>query len=594
MEVVDRYVGIVLQGILRFSLLLLIYAAKTDESVSASEDLVQRPNVLFISVDDLNDWIGCMGGHPQSLTPNFDRLAKSGVLFTNAHCVAPACNPSRTAVFSGISPNVSGLYRNEQTMRHVLPDAKLLPEFLSEHGYRSVGSGKLLHYVIDARSWDDYFPAKEKEDPFAAHLPWGDRPKSLPRGGPWQYVETDWHAFNVSDEEFGGDVSTAKFVSDELSKQHEKPFFLACGIYRPHEPWFNPKHYFDLFPVETIQLPLGYRANDLDDVPGEGVRLGRNRYFDHIRRQGQWKEAIRAYLASIAFADANLGRVLDALESGPNRNNTIVVLWSDHGWHLGEKQHWQKFTGWRVCTRVPLMIRVPPGTQSMPDGTSAGTVCDAPVDLLGLFRTIADLCGLQTPNNVSGHSLLPLMLEKDSGWDHLAYTFLGQPGAVAISGQGSRYIRYQNGDEELYDTLSDPHEWNNVVNKLEYQQVLEQYRESIPRHFAPLALSGSVQGQTRCMQTLPRNTQLVSMPIGNAFHCVFRNATESDCELFWVDRDGQSQSYGLIAAGGQRGQTTRTGAVWIVRSLVDGETRGVRIQANDHLLVIQEDDESCK
>ena len=440
----------------------------------------EKPNVLFICMDDLNDWVGCMGGHPQARTPNLDRLAESGVLFTNAHCVAPACNPSRTAVFSGISPHISGLYRNTQVMREVLPEAELLPKFLSDHGYKSIGSGKLLHYVIDARSWDEYYPAKETENPFPPHIDWGKRPKTLPRGGPWQYVETDWHAFDVTDEEFGGDVKTAEFVAAHLAKEQTQPFFLACGIYRPHEPWYNPKRYFDLFPLETVQLPLGYHPGDLEDLPPSGKRRGPNRYFDHIRRNGQWREAVRAYLASIAFADANLGRVLDALERSPHRDNTIVILWSDHGWHLGEKQHWQKFTGWRVCTRVPLIIRVPEGVTGLPQGTQPGTRCNQPVDLLGLFHTIADLCGIKPPASIGGRSYLPLLQGGEVKWRHPAYTFLGTPGSLAISTETMRYIRYANGDEELYDIVLDPFEWKNLSKDATQMKNLSEFRRLIP------------------------------------------------------------------------------------------------------------------
>ncbi|SVC52784.1 uncharacterized protein METZ01_LOCUS305638, partial [marine metagenome] len=309
-------------------------------SVTAAE--TKKPNVLFISIDDLNDWIGCLGGHPQARTPNIDRLAGSGMLFTNAHCPAPACNPSRTAIMSGISPHKSGLYGNGQNMRDILPDAVLLPRYFANHGYRSAGSGKLLHYFIDARSWDEYFPAKETEDPFPRTLYPKTRPVNLPRGGAWQYIETDWGALDVTDQEFGGDWAVSEWVGDQLGKRHKKPFFLACGIYRPHEPWFVPTKYFEQFPLEDIQLPPGFKEDDLADLPPAGLKLRDVPYFSHIREHKQWKQAIQGYLASIAFADAMIGRVLDALERGPNRDNTIVALWSDHGWHLGEKMRWQK------------------------------------------------------------------------------------------------------------------------------------------------------------------------------------------------------------------------------------------------------------
>jgi len=444
-----------------------------------------KPNVLFIALDDLNDWVGCLGGHPQAKTPNLDRLAASGILFDNAHCAAPACNPSRCAIFSGISPHLSGMYDNRQDMRKVLPDAELLPKYFSRHGYWSGGSGKMLHYFIDARSWDEYYPKKESENPFPPHLDWGKRPKSLPRGGPWQYVETDWHAFDVSDDEFGGDAKVADYVSGKLMEKHEKPFFLACGIYRPHEPWFVPKKYFDLFPLAQVQLPPGYREDDLDDLPKSGKKAGPNRYFAHIRSHNQWREAVQAYLASIAYADAMLGRVLDTLEKSPNRENTIVVLWSDHGWHLGEKQHWQKFTGWRAATRVPLVVRVPKGVPGLPGGTKAGGVCKEPVNLISLFPTLTDLCGLPAKADNSGPSLVPLLANPGADWPHVSITYVQRPGTFGLSDRGWRYLHYTDGGEELYDIEADPYEWTNLAKDPVHAKKLAELRAKAPKKFAP-------------------------------------------------------------------------------------------------------------
>lgn len=455
-------------------------------TAAPSGDADAPPNILFISVDDLNDWIGCLGGHPQAKTPNIDRLAASGVLFTNAHCPAPACNPSRTAIMSGLSPHVSGLYRNQQKMRTVLPNAQLLPKYFSQQGYWAAGSGKLLHYVIDARSWDEYFPAKETENPFPRTLYPKKRPVSLPRGGKWQYGETDWGALDVTDEKFGGDWLVSKWIGEQLARKHDKPFFLATGIYRPHEPWFVPKKYFDQFPLKDIQLPPGYKADDLDDLPPAGKRRGPNRYFAHIRKHSQWKQAIQGYLASISFADAMVGRVLTALDEGPNRDNTIVVLWSDHGWHLGEKQHWQKFTAWRVCTRVPLIVRVPKGSPGLPNGTQAGTKCSKPVNLLSLFPTLTDVAGLLAKKDNSGPSILPLLKNPKADWPHVAITHLDQPGNYSISGERWRLIRYANGEEELYDTQTDPYEWTNLAAKPEHANILKRLRKHSPTKFAPL------------------------------------------------------------------------------------------------------------
>lgn len=453
--------------------------------------LTAAPNVLFISLDDLNDWIGCLGGHPQTLTPNLDQLANRGVLFNNAHCPGAACNPSRTAVLSGRSPHRSGLYANGQNMRQVLPKANLLPQHFRNHGYWAGGSGKLLHYVIDARSWDVYFPDKTKENPFPpTHYP-KSRPVSIPRAGPWQYVETDWAALNVTDEEFGGDWLVSQWVGDQLKAKHTKPFFLGCGIYRPHEPWFVPKKYFEPFPLEDIQLPPGYLADDLDDLPPDGKRRGPNRYFAHIQSHDQWRPAIQAYLASIHFADAMLGRVLDALDAGPHKDNTILALWSDHGWHLGEKQHWQKYTAWRAVTRVPLMLVVPPGcSEALPAGTVAGSVCKQPVDLLSLAPTLAQLAGLPADPTWDGHNLLPLLDDSNAEWPHVALTYLADPGSYGLSAERYRYIHYAKGDEELYDIQADPHEWTNLATDSKHAAELARLRALGPSTFAPMPASG--------------------------------------------------------------------------------------------------------
>jgi arylsulfatase A-like enzyme len=525
-----------------------------------------KPNVLFIAMDDLNDWIGCMGGHPQTITPNLDRLAKSGVLFSNAHCAAPACNPSRSAIMTGISPHRSGLYENGQKMRDVMPDAVLMPKWFSRNGYWSAGSGKLLHYFIDADSWDEYHPDKAGENPFPRTLYPEKRPMSLPRGGPWQYVETDWGALDASDEEFGGDWLVSKWIGEQLAAKHDKPFFLACGIYRPHEPWFVPKKYFEPFPLKDIQLPPGYKEGDLDDLPEEGRRRGPNRYFAHILEQNQWRQGVQGYLASIHFADAMLGRVMDALESGPNRDQTIVVLWSDHGWHLGEKQHWQKYTAWRACTRVPLMIRVPKGiAPGLPDGTRAGEACSAPVNLLSLFPTLTELAGIRSDPGHDGPSLVPLLKDSEHDWRHVSLTHLGDAGSFGMSDRKWRYIRYAKGGEELYDIEKDPYEWTNLAADPKHYDRLLALRNRAPVDFAPKAKTRveSLPG----LEWRPVKDGAVppSVPDGNAFDVVFVNKAGRGLELFWQDRTGGAKSYGQIPAGESRSMRTRPGAVWSLR-----------------------------
>lgn len=535
-----------------------------------------RPNILFIALDDLNDWIGCLEGHPQTLTPNLDRLAASGVLFTNAHCPAAACNPSRTAIMTGLSPHRSGLYENGQKMREILPDAELLPQHFRNHGYRASGSGKLLHYFIDARSWDEYFPEKETENPFPRTLYPEKRPVSLPRGGPWQYVETDWAALDATDEEFGGDWLVTKWIGEQLSREQEKPFFLACGIYRPHEPWFVPAKYFEPFPLEEIQLPPGYREDDLDDLPPAGKKRGPNRYFDHIRAHGQWKAGIQGYLASIHFADAMLGRVLDALENGPHATNTIVVLWSDHGWHLGEKQHWQKYTAWRAVTRVPLMIRVPENAApGLAEGTKPGSICDRPVNLLSLFPTLTELAGVSKKSDNDGPSLVPLLKNPQADWPHVSLTHLGEPGSFGLSAQRWRYLRYANGDEELYDIDRDPYEWHNLANDPTKVAQLDELRSLAPTEFAPLkeasfdALPSLTWHPSKAGAATPP-----SRPDGSSFDVIFRNRRAKPVELFWMTREGDRKSYGLIGTGKTKRQQTRPGAVWQIANPESGEPLG--------------------
>ncbi|MFT5127927.1 MAG: arylsulfatase A-like enzyme [Rhodothermales bacterium] len=517
------------------------------------------PNILFISIDDLNDWIGCLGGHPQTKTPNLDAFAARSTLFTNAHCAAASCNPSRTAVMTGISPHRSGLYENGQRMRDVLPDATLLPQFFRNHGYWAGGSGKLLHYFIDARSWDSYFPDKETENPFPRTLYPETRPLSLPRGGPWQYGETDWGPLPATDEEYGGDYLVSEWIGAQLNRKHYKPFFLACGIYRPHEPWFVPAKYFEPFPLDSIQLPAGFREDDLDDLPPAGKRRGPNRYFAHIRAHKQWKQALQGYLASIHFADAMLGRVLDSLAASPHAKNTIVALWSDHGWHLGEKQHWQKFSAWRVCSRVPLIVHVPPKlSQALPAGTQPG-ISTRPVDLLSLYPTLLQLAGLPPNPACDGPSLLPLLRSPQSEWPHVGITHLGEPGSLGLSADRFRYIRYANGDEELYDIANDPHEWTNLAPNPEYAPTLTKLRARAPAEFAkkPTTKASALPS----LRVSPRPGP-PSKPDGNPFDVLFINHHEHAVELFWVDSEGKTRSYGQLEPGARKNQQTRPGAVW--------------------------------
>lgn len=543
-------------------------------SHTAYAETTKQPNVLFIAMDDLNDWIGCMGGHPQARTPNLDRLAASGMLFSSAYCAGASCNPSRSALMSGIPPHLSGLYKNTQKMREVMPDAELIPKYFSRNGYWSAGSGKILHYFIDADSWDDYFPDKTKENPFPRTFYPQTRPVNLPRE-PWMYVETDWAALDVTNEEYGGDYLVADWISKQLDREHNKPFFLACGFYRPHEPWFVPKQYYDAFPLDTIQLPPGVKEGDLDDVPKLGKAIARNRYLEHIQKHGQWEKGVQAYLAAIAFADDMLGRVLDALDASPYRDNTIVVLWSDHGWHLGEKEHWQKYTGWRVCARVPLIIRVPEKTPGLQSGTKAGQICERPVNLVDLYKTLIDLCGLPPKEDIYGHSLVPLLNNPKTTWPHTSLTHLGNPGDYAISGEHWRYIHYRDDSEELYHIKTDPYEWSNLANNPRYLKQLTTLRGMAPLSIKdieatlinPLFAAPQISLKWHTAEELPcppSKQSTVASPLKETMLWINNDSSRS-VKLYWVKSDGSQSLYFELLAGEKRRQQSYVGHSWLVK-----------------------------
>ena len=369
---------------------------------------------------------------------------------------------------------------------------------------------------------------------------------------------------DVSDEEFGGDYSVAKWIGDQLSKKHDKPFFLACGIYRPHEPWFVPKKYFNLFPLADIQLPPGYRENDLDDLSTEAQRRGRNRYFAHIQKHKQWKLAIQGYLASIAFADAMVGRVLDELDNGPNGDNTIVVLWSDHGWHLGEKEHWQKYTAWRVCTRVPLIIRAPQGSPGLKEGTKAGTVCDQPVNLLSLYPTLTDLVGLPKKPSNGGPSLVPLLADPDHEWPHVSITYLDRPENYGISGRRWRYIRYADGEQELYDIESDPFEWKNLSGDPKQASRIEAFQKRAPTKFADFVPAKKHVLPKLVWNQIANETLPVSSTRGKPLDIYFNNKSTQPVDIFRQDDSGELHPYGTLERGWFKPYQARTGEVWLV------------------------------
>ena len=438
---------------------------------NTSLNAATRPNVLFIAVDDLNDWIGCLGGNPQTKTPNFDRLASRGVLFTNAHCAAPLCNPSRAALMTGIAPATSGVYENNQPWRKspVLQNAVTIPQHFRANGYKAIGSGKIYHDAFpDPQSWDEFFPSLDKQKPA------DPRPSKLPANGIPNTAHFDWGPLdaNVQDSAMG-DFQVVDWVTSQLAKRHDKPLFLACGLFRPHLPWFVPQKYFDMFPLDKIELP-SVKADDLDDVPPIGKAMAKPD-GDHkkVIEHNQWKKAVQGYLASISFSDAMLGRLLDAFDKSPYAKDTIVMLWSDHGWHLGEKLHWRKFSLWEEATHNVFMV-------SAPGVTKAGGRCSRTVSLLDIYPTMLDLCSLPARKGLEGKSLLPLLKNPTAEWSRPAVTTF-RYGNHSVRSEKWRYIRYKDGTEELYDHEKDPMEWTNLAGNPESVPVKKELAKWLPK-----------------------------------------------------------------------------------------------------------------
>lgn len=434
-----------------------------------------RPNVLFIAVDDLNDWVGCLGGHPQARTPNIDRLASRGTLFTNAHCQAPICNPSRISLMTSVLPSTSGVYylgpllRNCESTRNSVT----IPQHLARNGYKTIGAGKLFHQQ-DEKEFQQYGGR------FGGFGPRPPKPLSAGHTHPlW-----DWGAFPALDEQMA-DAKIAAWTVEQLSRQTVgQPFFLACGFYRPHVPMFAPQKWFDLFPLESVELPA-HRDDDLDDVPRYAQDLSWSAVAPRHRwmvEHNEWRHAVQAYLASVAYVDAQVGKVLAALDSSPHAKNTIVVLWTDHGFHLGTKERWGKRSLWEDSTKVALAI-------STPDHP-ARRRCHEPVGLIDLFPTLNELCGLDSLTGVEGHSIVPLLEDSATDWPYPAVTTFGQYNH-SIRSRHWRYTVYADGSEELYDHRTDDHEFQNLAATADFRRehaaIIAEHRRWLPQVNHPMA-----------------------------------------------------------------------------------------------------------
>lgn len=435
----------------------------------------ERPNVLFIAVDDLRDWVGHLDGNPQVKTPNLDRLAKRGVSFRRAYCAAPLCNPSRISLLTGVAPANSGVYGNGEKLRGKMPEAITLMQCFRAAGYGVRGCGKIFHgtNAYDQKSWDEYFVptrSRTKANP--------QRDMNLPETA-W----TPWGNVDLRDDEmFDGKV--ASWAISEIQKPRREPFFLACGFTKPHLPWIVPRKYFNLYPLDTIKLPPSV-VDDLSDVPSFGRRLAREVYdpsgeknfaahggdHENIRVNGQWHTAVQAYLATISFVDAQIGRVLEALDNSQYVDNTIIVLWGDHGWHLGEHAIWGKHALFEESLRSPLIIQYK-GLKN------PGQRTDSIVESLDVFPTLCDLSGLPTPTEAMGVSLKQC-IEDVSAIGHPAISYARK--GRTIRTDRYRLIVHNKGNVELYDHSTEQAETENVAAQkpgivAELKQLLEQRR----------------------------------------------------------------------------------------------------------------------
>jgi arylsulfatase A-like enzyme len=440
----------------------------------------QRPDVLFIAVDDLNDWVGYLGGHPQTKTPNIDRLAARGMAFTNAHSPSALCNPSRTALLTGLRPSTSGIYGNTPDWRTVPIFAHIatLPRYFRDNGYWTLGAGKIFHAHTfgatgyagynDKSAWDAFYPSLDRQLPDEIGPPTRPASKSPFAGLDWSPV--------VADDRALGDGQTVAWIERQLAAETGSPRFVAAGIYRPHEPWYVSPRYFAMHPLASIELPV-VRENDLDDVPAAAPdEFSASRIHAWMLTEDKWREGVQAYLASVSFADAMVGRLLDALDASGRADRTIIVLWGDHGFHLGEKGRWRKSTLWEESTHVPFIV-VAPGV------TTPGARSAHAVSLMDIYPTLAELAGLDIPAHVEGRSLVPLLTDPSREWDFPVVTTYGY-GNHAVRTDRYRYIRYADGSEELYDHASDPNEWTNLARGADYDVLKAELRRALPAHDA--------------------------------------------------------------------------------------------------------------
>lgn len=452
---------------------VLLSACKSVINNKVADKPKQKPNVIMICVDDMNSY-SVRNEYPLVKTPYIDKLRERSVNFVNAYCSTPVCNPSRSSFFSGLYPHNTGAYYNGSdgwNRSKILDSISNIPELFKANGYQTWGRGKILHNPLkegrEEGMWDNkpvykggFGPYPDEEHQTAGRF------FSIQ---PWSKPDTDFP-----------DVKNANAAIEFIKQEHDKPFFLYYGLWRPHCPYTAPKRFFDMYNEEDFkEVPPGYLKNDLDDVPFLGRMLVDSlKKFNKkkLPKEELWHRFVYAYAANTSFADWNVGRVIDALDSSKYAGNTIVIFFSDNGYHCGEKERWEKATLWEQSDYVPFIIRTPETKKA---------ICKATVNLVDIYPTLVDYCGLVPPSHtLDGKSVVPLLSDLTTEWNRPSFTSYG-PHYSSVRNERYRYISYPDGTEELYDHETDPYEYNNIASKTEMKEVIESLSKEIPEEWAP-------------------------------------------------------------------------------------------------------------
>lgn len=451
-------------GSVFLSQLLTLTISSTCHKAGAAEtsDDSPQPNVVMICIDDLNDWVGYLGGNPEAKTPNIDALAAKGMAFTNAHCAVPVCSPSRISIISGLHPTTHGSYELGPSYTSIerLDNAPTIHATFRKAGYQTLSGGKVLHHGFKNRL--------SKDVDITLHgRHGGPRPKEPMN---WNPRVWDYGPFPETDDQMD-DMKLALAAAEHLQQPSKKPFFMTVGFFRPHVPMYVPPRWFSMFDQASLTLPQA-PLQDMSDIPTNFQNMNQIApEHQKVKQSGKWRGFVQAYLASTAFVDHCVGTVIDALNRGPHAKNTLVVLWSDHGFHLGEKQHWAKRTLWEESTRVPLIFA---GRD-----IHAGQTCDQPVSLIDIYPTLMDRCGLNETLALDGISLTPQLENPESPRKQPAIISSFE-GNHAVRSRDWRYIRYRDGSEELYDHRNDQNEFQNLAGNSDFESIRKNLATFLP------------------------------------------------------------------------------------------------------------------